>query len=155
MPAAIEIVLADEGATAALAATVAPLLRPGDVVALSGEIGAGKTTFARALIRTLAGNAALEVPSPTFTLVQPYSETRIPVAHFDLYRLAAGAELDELGFDDAESAGIALVEWPERAPGRFGGALSVRLAAAGAGRLAVLSGEGDWPARLTAGGIGR
>ncbi len=144
----IELTLADEAATMAFAAALAPLLRPGDVVTLSGLIGAGKTTFARALIRTLAGNEALEVPSPTFTLVQPYDETRIPVAHFDLYRLAAGAELDELGFDDAAGGGIALVEWPERAAGRFDGALSITLTPSGTGRIATLAGGAKWGDRL-------
>jgi tRNA threonylcarbamoyl adenosine modification protein YjeE len=144
----IEIDLPDEAATTALAAALAPLLRPGDTVTLSGLIGAGKTTFARALIRTLAGDEALEVPSPTFTLVQPYGETRIPVAHFDLYRLAAGAELDELGFDDAVAGGIALVEWPERAAGRFRDALAVALEPIGNGRRAVLSGDPAWLQRL-------
>ncbi|MGV8840072.1 MAG: tRNA (adenosine(37)-N6)-threonylcarbamoyltransferase complex ATPase subunit type 1 TsaE [Bauldia sp.] len=141
--------LPDEAATAALAARLAPILRRGDVVALSGEIGAGKTTFARALIRALAGDPGLEVPSPTFTLVQPYSETRIPVAHFDLYRLAGGAELDELGLDDALTEGIALVEWPERVGARLPPALWIRLEPTGAGRTATLSGVGrEWPERL-------
>ncbi|MCW5714623.1 MAG: tRNA (adenosine(37)-N6)-threonylcarbamoyltransferase complex ATPase subunit type 1 TsaE [Bauldia sp.] len=146
----ITIDLPDEAATIALAEALAPLLRAGDIVTLSGLIGAGKTTFARALIRTLAGDRALEVPSPTFTLVQPYGETSIPVAHFDLYRLADGVELDELGFDDAVAEGVALVEWPERAPGRFRGALAVSLvpAGAGAGRIATLDGDASWHERL-------
>lgn len=143
-----EVVLPDEAATAALASAIAPLLRAGDVVALSGDLGAGKTTFARALIRVLAGNPALEVPSPTFTLVQAYGEAAIPVSHFDLYRLADGSELDELGFDDALAAGMALVEWPERARGRLPGALSIALAMAGSGRTAVLSGNEAWGRRL-------
>lgn len=144
----IGIDLPDEAATIVLAEAVAPLLRRGDVVTLSGLIGAGKTTFARALIRSLAGDQALEVPSPTFTLVQPYDGTRIPVAHFDLYRLAEGTELDELGFDDAVADGIALVEWPERAPGRFPDGLVVALSPAGSGRRAVLSGGPAWLRRL-------
>jgi len=142
------VALPDEAASAALARRLAPLLRAGDVVALSGLIGAGKTTFARALIRALAGDAALEVPSPTFTLVQPYPEARVPVAHFDLYRLGDGAELDELGFDDAAAGGIALVEWPERAPARFATALSVALAPDGDGRVATITGDEEWAARL-------
>lgn len=146
----LTIDLPDEAATIALAEALAPLLRAGDVVTLSGLIGAGKTTFARALIRSLAGDAALEVPSPTFTLVQPYDETRIPVTHFDLYRLADGVELDELGLDEAVADGIALVEWPERAPGRFRGALAVALAPAGEGRTAGLSGDAGWLVRLGA-----
>ena len=142
------VTLPDEAATTAFAAAIAPLLRPGDLVALSGDLGAGKTTFARALIRALAGNPVLEVPSPTFTLVQTYGEARIPVSHFDLYRLADGSELDELGLDDALASGIALVEWPERAAGRLAGALSIGFAMAGAGRTAVLSGIGAWRSRM-------
>ncbi|MBP0617964.1 tRNA (adenosine(37)-N6)-threonylcarbamoyltransferase complex ATPase subunit type 1 TsaE [Jiella mangrovi] len=107
--------LADDAATRMLGADLAMVLAAGDVVALSGDLGAGKSTLARAVIRALAGNGDLEVPSPTYTLVQPY-ETEPPVAHFDLYRLASGDELDELGFAEAAEAGIVLVEWPDRAP---------------------------------------
>ncbi len=110
----LRLTLPDEGATARLGADLAMVLRPGDVVALSGDLGAGKSTLARALIRALAEDDDLDVPSPTYTLVQPY-ETEPPLAHFDLYRLGSGEELDELGFKDAAEAGIVLVEWPERA----------------------------------------
>ncbi|RIY00742.1 tRNA (adenosine(37)-N6)-threonylcarbamoyltransferase complex ATPase subunit type 1 TsaE [Aureimonas flava] len=109
------LALADEAATVACAAVLAPLLGTGDVVALSGPLGAGKTTLARALIRAVAGDPALEVPSPTYTLVQIYP-TRPRVTHFDLYRLGDPDELVELGFDEAAEAGIVLAEWPERAP---------------------------------------
>ncbi|WDZ79004.1 tRNA (adenosine(37)-N6)-threonylcarbamoyltransferase complex ATPase subunit type 1 TsaE [Ensifer adhaerens] len=111
---AIERFLADEAATIELGEDLALVLKPGDCVALSGDLGAGKSTLARAFLRALADDDGLEVPSPTFTLVQTY-ELRIPVAHFDLYRLADSSELDELGFDEALSQGICLVEWPERA----------------------------------------
>lgn len=117
-------------------------LRAGDAIALKGDLGAGKSTLARALIRALADDANLEVPSPTFTLVQSY-ETRVPVHHFDLYRLSAPDELDELGLDDALSQGAALIEWPERAADRLPEtALWVDLAEQGEGRVARLSGQG-------------
>jgi N-acetylmuramate 1-kinase len=91
-------------------------LERGDYGALHGDLGAGKSTFARAVIRATADDALLEVPSPTFTLVQSY-DLRVPVAHFDLYRIADAAEIDELGFDEALSDGICLVEWPEKGSG--------------------------------------
>lgn len=138
----IERVLEDEAATARLGEDIAMALRPGDVLALSGDLGAGKSTLARALIRALADDAALEVPSPTFTLVQSY-DTRVPVHHFDLYRLADASELDELGFAEALTQGAALVEWPERAADRLpAGAVTVALDHRGDGRLARLSGRG-------------
>ena len=121
---------------------LAMALRPGDVLALSGDLGAGKTTLARGLIRALAGDPGLDVPSPTFTLVQSY-DTRVPVHHFDLYRLSSPAELDELGLDEALSDGAALIEWPERAGGRLpASAVRVELAHEGDGRLARISGAG-------------
>jgi tRNA threonylcarbamoyladenosine biosynthesis protein TsaE len=104
--------LPDEAATAALAARLAERARPGDVIALKGDLGAGKTTFARAFIRALGGNE--EVPSPTFTLVQLYEPGPVAIWHFDLYRLNAPEEAWELGIEEAFATGIALVEWPER-----------------------------------------
>lgn len=106
--------LADEAETIRFGEDIARALRPGDLVALSGDLGAGKSTFARALIRAVADDEFLEVPSPTFTLVQSYA-LRLPIAHFDLYRIAEAAELDELGLEEALEDGICLVEWPERA----------------------------------------
>lgn len=91
------------------------MLRRGDTVALNGELGAGKTTFARGLIRALAGDGTLEIPSPTFTLVQNYDTARLNLAHFDLYRLSSPDEIDELGLEHALADGAALIEWPERA----------------------------------------
>jgi tRNA threonylcarbamoyl adenosine modification protein YjeE len=111
-----ESFLADDAATAGLGHRLAAALKPGDLVLLEGGLGAGKTALARAVIRALAGDAALEVPSPTFALVQPYETPRGPVLHADLYRLASAREVDELGLFDRPEA-IVLVEWPERAPG--------------------------------------
>ena len=111
------LALPDLAATQAFAARIAPLLRKGDFIALRGELGAGKTEFARALLHRLGVTG--EVPSPTFTLVQSYDAGGLTIAHFDLYRLKAADELDELGWDDALADGVALVEWPERAGGRI------------------------------------
>jgi tRNA threonylcarbamoyl adenosine modification protein YjeE len=141
--------LPDEAATRRLAADVAMRLAPGDVIALSGGLGAGKTTFARALLRTLAGDPALEVPSPTFTLVQAYSVGGLAVTHADLYRIADPSELDELGLMDAAEGGVVLVEWPENAGDRLPPErLTVSLSLAGAGRRAVLSGPDAIMARI-------
>ena len=108
------IMLGDELATLALGARLAAVLRVGDVVALSGPLGAGKTTLARGCIAAL-GHAG-EVSSPTFTIVQPYSATvtRVPVLHVDLYRIEQADDVDELGLDDALADHALLVEWPER-----------------------------------------
>ena len=109
------IFLPDDEATAALGAALAAELQPGDLVLLEGDLGAGKTALARAIIRSLADDAALEVPSPTFALVQPYETPRGVVLHADLYRLGDPREIDELGLRDNPQA-IVLVEWAERAP---------------------------------------
>ncbi|NHN88441.1 tRNA (adenosine(37)-N6)-threonylcarbamoyltransferase complex ATPase subunit type 1 TsaE [Acetobacter conturbans] len=99
--------------TEALAETLGRLVRAGDTILLSGPLGAGKSVFARAFLRTLCNDPMLDVPSPTFTLVQPYDTPQGPVSHFDLWRLQGPEALEELGWDDAR-AGIVLVEWPER-----------------------------------------
>lgn len=109
-----EMALPDMDATLALAGRIAPLLRVGDVVALWGDLGAGKTALARGILRALG--VTEDVPSPTFTLVQTYETPGLVVAHYDLYRLKSARELFELGFTEALEDGAALVEWPERAP---------------------------------------
>jgi tRNA threonylcarbamoyl adenosine modification protein YjeE len=109
--------LADEQATRRLMADVAGLIEPGDLITLSGDLGAGKTFFARALIRHFAGDESIEVPSPTFTLMQSYELPRFPLVHADLYRLSRPGELTELGFDYAPDNTVTLLEWPDRAAG--------------------------------------
>ncbi len=109
-----ELALPDLAATMALAGRIAPRLRTGDAVALWGDLGAGKTTLARDILRALG--VTEDVPSPTFTLVQTYETAALSVAHYDLYRLKSSRELFELGFAEALEDGAALVEWPERAP---------------------------------------
>ena len=113
MPRTVTLHLKDLSATHALAARLAGLLRAGDAVLLEGPLGAGKSEFARAVLRAAAGDPALEVPSPTFTLVQSYDLAAGPAHHFDLYRLDGPDGLDELGWDEALE-GIVLVEWPDR-----------------------------------------
>jgi tRNA threonylcarbamoyladenosine biosynthesis protein TsaE len=110
------IFLPDDAATADLGRRLATALRPGDLVLLSGDLGAGKTALARAIVRALAGDEGLEVPSPSFALVQPYEAGGFSILHADLYRLVSEREIDDLGlFERGES--IVLVEWPERAAG--------------------------------------
>jgi len=112
----LSIDICDEAATAELAAKLAGAIRCPTFIALRGDLGAGKTAFARAFIRALPGMAADEdVPSPTFTLVQTYDSAKGEVWHFDLYRIEHPSELVELGWDDAIDEGICLVEWPEKA----------------------------------------
>ncbi|MEH3146777.1 MAG: tRNA (adenosine(37)-N6)-threonylcarbamoyltransferase complex ATPase subunit type 1 TsaE [Methylobacterium frigidaeris] len=149
-----EIVLPDESATEDLGRFLAELLRPGDLVALSGGLGGGKTTLARALIRELAEAPDLEVPSPTFTLIQPYEgRGGLPLVHADLYRLRGPDELVELGFEEMIDRAIALVEWPDRLPPRSGPVLAVDLSLKPEfgpdARLARLIGGGGMADRLT------
>jgi tRNA threonylcarbamoyladenosine biosynthesis protein TsaE len=139
--------LPDPAATANLAAAIAALARPGDAILLDGPLGAGKTTFARAFLRAAAGDPALEVPSPTFTLVQTYDTNLGRVHHYDLWRLDGPAALAELGWDEA-CDDIILVEWPERLGNRRPPAALTILLRLGEGiqRHATLSG---WPDRLS------
>lgn len=112
-PAKRIVALPSLSATEALAAAIAAMARAGDCILLEGPLGAGKTAFARAFLRAAADDPALEVPSPSFTLVQSY-ETKIgPVFHYDLWRLDGSAALTELDWEDALDA-IVLVEWPDR-----------------------------------------
>ena len=115
--ASFSLTLPDEEATRRLAMDIASALEPGDLITLSGDLGAGKTTFARALIRHLLADDTIEVPSPTFTLVQNYELPRFTLVHGDLYRVASAAELAELGFEDLPDQAVVLVEWPDRAAG--------------------------------------
>ena len=151
--------LPDEAATVSLAADIASLLKPGDLVTLSGELGSGKTTFARALIRALAGDPELEVPSPTFTLLQVYDSAqrdgaRFPIVHADLFRIKEPSELAELGWDEASEGALVIVEWPERAGADLGGdRLDIAFHTDGAKpagyRLGAVTGIGAFGRRLT------
>jgi len=111
------VALPDEHATRRLAIDIANALEAGDVVTLSGDLGAGKTTLARTLIRYLAADPDIEVPSPTFTLMQRYDLPQFPVVHVDLYRVSGPAELAELGLEDLPEQTVMLLEWPDRADG--------------------------------------
>lgn len=145
---ALDIFLADEAATIRFGEDLALALKRGDYVALHGDLGAGKSTLARAILRAIADDAMLEVPSPTFTLVQIY-DLRIPVAHFDLYRIADAAEIDELGFDEALSEGICLVEWPEKGFGALPAeGITLRFVHEGDGRRVEIDGPAPALARI-------
>ena len=153
VPIAWDIALPDEAATQDLGRYLANELQPGDVVALSGGLGSGKTTLARAIVRALAGDAALEVPSPTFTLMQAYETPRGTVVHADLYRIGSPEELLELGFEEVAETGILLIEWPERAgpllkPDRLDVALALAGGGADGGRIARLTASGPVAPRL-------
>ena len=133
--------LPDAAATAALARRVAALARPGDVIALKGELGSGKTFFARAFI------GEEDVPSPTFTLVQIYDRPQGRIWHFDLYRLDAPEQAIELGIEEAFAGGISLIEWPERLgrllpPERL--EIALGFAAGPEAREATVAGSGRW-----------
>lgn len=143
------MILTDEAGTEALGSRLASLLRPGDVVTLSGPLGAGKTALARAVLHA-AGHRG-EVPSPTFAIVQPYDELDPPIWHCDLYRLEDPAELEELGLDMVLGEGALLVEWPERAgEAAWPDALRLRLDVRDDGSRALTwivpaAWEGRWP----------
>ena len=144
----VEIELKDEAETRALGSALAGVLQRGDFVALYGGLGAGKTTLSRGLIQALIG-AAIEVPSPTYMLVQTYEAHDFQLWHFDLYRIEDAAALTELGWEETAD-GVALVEWPERAAGQLPKwRLDVWLYEEGTGRKARLEPHGeDWHKRL-------
>ena len=143
------MILTDEAATARLGEAVARVLQRGDVVCLSGPLGAGKSTLARALIRALT-TPDEDVPAPTVTLVQFYEGPRLKVAHFDLYRLTDPDEAYEIGLDEALDEGAALIEWPERLEGRLQGDrldIEIALADDANGRRVRLVPHGAWEGR--------
>ncbi|HLW93108.1 MAG TPA: tRNA (adenosine(37)-N6)-threonylcarbamoyltransferase complex ATPase subunit type 1 TsaE [Roseiarcus sp.] len=148
-----EVELPDERATTAFAEGVAEWLKAGDLVTLSGDLGAGKTTFARALMRALTGDPNLEAPSPTFTLMQIYDGPGYPIVHADFYRIRSADELVNLGWEEASEGALVLVEWPQRASEALSGdRLDVAIALAPElgpeARRATLTGYGTFIARL-------
>ena len=136
-----------EADTRRLGAAIARELKTGEAVCLSGPLGAGKSTLARALIQALTGEAT-EAPSPTFTLVQTYAGRRFPLAHFDLYRLNRPEEITELGLDEALDVGAAVIEWAEKLGHHLpADRLDVELQIDGEGRRARLTPHGAWQER--------
>ena len=152
-PTTFSLALPNETATAHLMADLALLIGPGDVVTLSGDLGAGKTAAARAMIRYLAGDGGLEVPSPTFTLAQSYDLPAFPLVHADLYRVNDPIELEEIGLSPLPEGTVVLIEWPERAPDalprdRIDIALSHRPALGSSARAAEITGYGKAAAQV-------
>src|SRR3569832_1373420 len=152
--ATFEAALADEAATAHLMADLALLIGPGDLITLTGDLGAGKTAAARAMIRHLAGDEQLDVPSPTFTLAQSYDLPPFALVHADLYRINDASELEEIGLAPLPEGVVALIEWPERAPSalppdRIDIAFSHRPALGSAARAAELTGHGKAAAQVS------
>jgi tRNA threonylcarbamoyl adenosine modification protein YjeE len=153
VPSTFSLALANETATAHLMADLALLIGPGDVITLSGDLGAGKTAAARAMIRYLASDDAVEVPSPTFTLAQTYELPAFPLLHADLYRINEAAELEEIGLSPLPEGTVALIEWPERASSalphdRIDIALSHRPALGSTARAAEITGYGNAAAQV-------
>jgi len=146
----VKVLLPDLFATAAFGARIAAALRPGDVIALSGGLGAGKTTLARAIIAALGHSG--EVPSPSFAILEPYDAPplRLPLVHADFYRLEDPAELAELGLDDYREGAVLIAEWPEQVGGfaHEPACLSIRLEPAESGRIAIVDAGQDWLGRL-------
>jgi len=147
------LAVADQVETSSLARHLATFVGAGDLVTLSGGLGVGKTTFARALIRAVLGDVSVEVPSPTFTLMQVYEGGRFPLIHADLFRLRGREELEALGWDEMSENALVLVEWPERAgidamPERLDVALALTPEGPSESREMVLTGGGGWEKRL-------
>jgi len=152
-PTTFSLALSNETATAHLMADLALLIGPGDTITLSGDLGAGKTAAARAMIRYLAGDETVEVPSPTFTLAQVYDLPPFPLLHADLYRINDPIELEEIGLSPLPEGTVALIEWPERAPSalpadRIDIALSHRPALGSTARAAEITGYGKAAAQV-------
>ena len=153
VPTTFSLALSNETATAHLMADLALLIGPGDVITLSGDLGAGKTAAARAMIRYLAGDDTLEVPSPTFTLAQTYDLPPFPLVHADLYRVNDPVELEEIGLSPLPEGTVALIEWPERAAAalptdRIDIALNHRPALGSTARAAEITGYGKAAAQV-------
>jgi tRNA threonylcarbamoyl adenosine modification protein YjeE len=153
-PSTFSLALANEAATANLMADLALLIGAGDVITLSGDLGAGKTAAARALIRYLANDPDIEVPSPTFTLAQSYDLAPFPLVHADLYRINDAIELEEIGLSPLPDGVTVLIEWPERAPSalppdRIDIAFSHRPALGSTARAAEITGHGKAAAQVT------
>lgn len=142
------VALPDLAAVDALGRRIAARLGPGDVVALSGDLGAGKTTLSRAIIA--ASGHLGEVPSPTFTIIETYERTNPPIIHADFYRLDDPSEVEEVGLDDYRTGAALLAEWPERAGGfsHEPQCLSVELENSGEGRRAIVEGGSAWHGRM-------
>jgi len=141
------LALADDAATARLGEAVAARLRTREAVCLTGPLGAGKSTLARALVRALT-TPTEDVPSPTFTLVQFYEAAAFPLAHFDLYRLSSPDEAYEIGLDEALEQGAAVIEWPQRLEGDLPpDRLDIDIAIDGDARTAVITAHGAWEGR--------
>ena len=152
-PSTFSLALANEAATANLMADLALLIGAGDVITLSGDLGAGKTAAARALIRYLASDPEIEVPSPTFTLAQSYELPVFPLIHADLYRINDAIELEEIGLSPLPDGVVVLIEWPERAPSalppdRIEIAFSHRPALGSTARAAEITGHGKAAAQV-------
>ncbi len=147
-----EIALADASATEKLGTALSRVVVPQDVIALWGDLGAGKTSLARALIQALLARVGKQedVPSPTFTLVQTYEADGLPIWHADLYRLSDPDELIELGLEDALEQGLLLIEWPDRMADELPRErLDIELKEVGEGRVARLTGRGhSWEDRV-------
>src|ERR1700747_2092868 len=151
--ATFSVALANETATENRMADLALLIGAGDLITLSGDLGAGKTAAARALIRYLAADDTLEVPSPTFTLAQSYDLPSLPLLHADLYRINDAAELEEIGLSPLPEGTVVLIEWPERAGAalpddRIDIALSHRPALGSTARAAEITGYGKAAAQV-------
>jgi tRNA threonylcarbamoyladenosine biosynthesis protein TsaE len=150
----VKFELLDLEATIRFGAAIAEALRPGDIVALSGGLGAGKTTLARSIIAALG--YAGEVPSPTFAIIEVYEPpmVRLPVVHADFYRLESPEDVEELGLDDYLSDGALIAEWPENAGGfvHDPACISIRFEIAGkaanSGRIAIVEPGADWVGRM-------
>ncbi len=140
--------LPDLAAMGAFGRRIAANLRAGDVVALSGGLGAGKTTLARAIIAALGHEG--EVPSPTFTIIETYDALEPPLVHADFYRLERPAETEELGLDDYRGGSALIAEWPDHAGGfaHEPGCISIQLETVGEGRRAIVEPGANWLKRL-------